>query len=51
MATEMCVTQTAIAGRELGYKVTVLAGACVDDRLEQIALAYLADVVGVHIER
>jgi nicotinamidase-related amidase len=53
MATEMCVTQTAIAARELGYKVTVLAGACacVDDRLEQIALAYLADVVGVHIER
>ena len=53
MATEMCVTQTAIAGRELGYKVTVLAGACacVDDRLEQIALEYLGDVVGVHIER
>ena len=53
MATEMCVTQTAIAARELGYKATVLAGACacVDDRLEQIALAYLADVVGVHIER
>ena len=53
MATEMCVAQTAIAGRELGYKVTVLAGACacVDDRLEQIALGYLADVVGVHIER
>jgi nicotinamidase-related amidase len=52
MATEMCVAQTAIAGRELGYKVTVLAGACacVDDRLEQIALEYLADVVGVHIE-
>jgi nicotinamidase-related amidase len=53
MATEMCVAQTAIAGRELGFKVTVLAGgcACVDDRLEQIALEYLADVVGVHIER
>jgi len=53
MATEMCVAQTAIAGRELGYKITVLAGACacVDDRLEQIALAYLGDVVGAHIER
>jgi len=53
MATEMCVTQTAIAGRQLGYGVTVLAGACacVDDRLEQIALEYLGDVVGVHIER
>ena len=53
MATEMCVAQTAIAGRELGYKVTVLAGACacVDDRLEQIALEYLGDVVGAYIER
>jgi nicotinamidase-related amidase len=53
MATEMCVTQTAIAGRELGYKVTVLAGACacVDERLEKIALEYLRDVVRVHVER
>ncbi len=53
MATEMCVTQTAIAGRELGYKITVLAGACacVDERREQISLEYLGDVVGVHIER
>ena len=54
MATgKMCVTQTAIAGRELGYKITVLAGACacVDQRREQISLEYLGDVVGVHIER
>jgi nicotinamidase-related amidase len=52
MATEMCVTQSAIAARELGYKVTVLADACVcvDERLEQVALEYLGDVVGVYVE-
>lgn len=52
MATEMCVTQTAIAARELGYKVTVLpdACACVDERIEAIALEYLRTVVGVHLE-
>lgn len=52
MATEMCVTQTAIAARELGFKVTVLpdACACVDDRLERVALEYLRDVVGVRLE-
>ncbi|HEY7345039.1 MAG TPA: isochorismatase family cysteine hydrolase [Gaiella sp.] len=52
MATEMCVTQTAIAARELGFTVTVLpdACACVDERLERIALEYLRDVVGVHLE-
>jgi nicotinamidase-related amidase len=52
MATEMCVTQTAIAARELGFKVTVLpdACACVDARLERIALEYLRDVVGVRLD-
>jgi nicotinamidase-related amidase len=52
MATEMCVTQTAIAARELGFTVTVLpdACACVDERLERLALEYLRDVVGVHLE-
>lgn len=52
MATEMCVTQTAIAARELGYKITVLADACacVDERLEAIALEYLRFVVGVCVE-
>ena len=52
MATEMCVTQSAIAARELGYKVTVLADACacVDERLERIALEYLRTVVGVFVE-
>jgi nicotinamidase-related amidase len=52
MATEMCVTQTAIAARELGFKVTVLAGACacVEERLERIALEYLREVAGVFVE-
>jgi nicotinamidase-related amidase len=52
MATEMCVAQTAIGARELGFKVTVLsrACACVDERLERVALEYLRDVVGVHLE-
>jgi nicotinamidase-related amidase len=52
MATEMCVTQTAIAARELGFKVTVLtdACACVDDHLEHLALEYLREVVGVRLE-
>ena len=51
MATEMCVTQTAIAARELGFKVTVHADACacVDPRLERIALEYLRAVAGVHV--
>ena len=49
MATEMCVTQTAIAARELGYKVTVVPEACatVDEELEQVALTYLERVAGV----
>jgi nicotinamidase-related amidase len=52
MATEACVTQTAIAARELGYQVTVVADACacVDERLERIASEYLRDVVGVVVE-
>jgi nicotinamidase-related amidase len=52
-ATEACVTQTAIDGRELGFKISVLADACatVDERVEKIALDYLESVVGVRIER
>jgi nicotinamidase-related amidase len=51
-ATEMCVTQTAIAARELGYKVSVVTGACacVDERLEALALEYLREIVGVRVE-
>ena len=52
-ATEMCIVQTAIDARDLGYKVTVLADACasVDERLERLALEYLEAVVGVRVER
>lgn len=52
-STEGCVAQTAIDGRELGFKISVLADACatVDERIEQVALDYLEAVVGVLIER
>ena len=52
-ATEMCVAQTAIDGRESGYKVTVVPEACssVDERDEKLALDYLEHVVGVRLER
>jgi nicotinamidase-related amidase len=52
-ATEMCVAQTAIGARELGYKVTVLpdACACVDRRLEVVALEYLEAVTGTVVAR
>jgi nicotinamidase-related amidase len=51
-ATEGCVVQTAIAGRELGFKISVLTDACAtnDERLEQIALEYLEAVVGARLE-
>jgi nicotinamidase-related amidase len=52
-ATEMCVAQTAIQARELGFKVSVLADACAttDPALEEVALTYLARVAGAVIER
>jgi nicotinamidase-related amidase len=52
-ATEMCVAQTAIAARERGFKVSVLVDACasVDERLEEISLDYLENVVGARLER
>jgi nicotinamidase-related amidase len=52
-ATEMCVTQTAIQARELGFKVTVVARACAttDSELETVALTYLERVVGARVER
>ena len=52
-ATEGCVIQTAIDGRELGFKITVLAEACAspDARLEKVALTYLEEVVGARVER
>ena len=50
-ATEMCVAQSAIDGRELGYQITILPGACaaVDGGNAEIALRYLAHVVGARI--
>ena len=52
-ATEGCVVQTAIDARELGFKISVLADACVspNERLEQIALAYLEEVVAARLVR
>ena len=52
-ATEMCVTQTAIAARELGFKVTVRADCCatLDPELEDVALRYLERVVGARVDR
>jgi nicotinamidase-related amidase len=51
-ATEMCVVQTAIDGRELGFKISVLADACAttDERLEALSFDYLAEVVGARVE-
>jgi nicotinamidase-related amidase len=52
-ATEMCVVQTAIDGRELGFKISVLTAACAttDERLEQVSFEYLEKVVGAQLER
>jgi nicotinamidase-related amidase len=48
-AVEGCVVQTSIDARELGFKATILTGACatVNEELEEIALAYAARVGGV----
>ena len=53
LSTEGCVAQTAIAARELGFKVTVLAEACAsaDERLERVALEYLETVAGAFVVR
>jgi nicotinamidase-related amidase len=50
-ATEMCVAQSAIDGRELGYQITVLPDACaaVDPGNAEVALRYLEHVVGVRL--
>lgn len=50
-ATEMCVAQSAIDGRELGYQITILTDACsaVDPENEETALRYLERVVGVRL--
>jgi nicotinamidase-related amidase len=50
-ATEGCVVQTAIDGRELRLKVTIVKTACAtaDGALEKVALAYAAEVGGVRL--
>jgi nicotinamidase-related amidase len=50
-STEGCIVQSAIDGRELGLKVTILTGACAttDEELEQVALAYAERVGGVRL--
>jgi ferritin-like metal-binding protein YciE/nicotinamidase-related amidase len=52
-ATEGCVVQSGIDGRELGFKVTILAAACAspDEELERIALAYAERVGGIRVVR
>jgi len=51
-ATEMCVLQSAIDGKEIGYKITILRDACaaVDEEIEALALEYAERVVGVFVE-
>jgi nicotinamidase-related amidase len=53
LSTEGCVAQTAIAARELGFKVSVLAETCasVDEQLERVALEYLEAVAGAFVVR
>ena len=51
-ATEACIVQTGIDAREVGFKVTILAGACatIDEELEQISLRYAEQVAGMYVE-
>ena len=51
-ATEACIVQSGIDARELGFKVTILAGACasIDPELEQISLRYAEEVAGMYVE-
>lgn len=51
-ATEGCVVQSGIDAREIGFKVTILAGACAtnDRRLAAVALQYAEAVAGIRIE-
>ncbi len=49
--TEGCVVQSGIDARELGFKVTIVASACtsIDSELEQLALRYAREVVGIQV--
>jgi nicotinamidase-related amidase len=52
-ATEMCVVQSAIDARELGFKVTIVADACAttDEELERLTFEYAERVVGAFVRR
>jgi nicotinamidase-related amidase len=52
-ATEACVVQTGIDGREQNLKVTILRSACAtaDDGLERLALDYAERVGGIRVEQ
>ncbi len=52
-ATEGCVVQSGIDGREHGFKVTILAAACAtaNEELEGIALEYAERVAGIRVCR
>jgi nicotinamidase-related amidase len=51
-ATEMCVVQSAIDGKEIGYKISILRDACaaVDERMERLSLEYAERVVGAFVD-
>src|SRR5215471_2718337 len=51
-STEACIVQSGIDARELGFKVTILSGACatIDPELEQISLRYAEQVAGMYVE-
>lgn len=50
-ATEMCVVQSAIDAKELGFKVSILRDACAttDEELEQLSLTYAERIVGAFV--
>jgi nicotinamidase-related amidase len=51
-STEACVVQSGIDARELGFKVTIIASACltIDEEREEIALRYAREVGGIFVE-
>jgi nicotinamidase-related amidase len=48
---DACIVQSGIDARELGFKVTILSGACatIDQELEQISLRYAEQVAGMYV--
>jgi len=50
-ATEACIVQSGIDARELGFKVTIVAGACatLDAELERLSLRYAEEVAGMYV--